>query len=134
MYDQAGAVGRVRYDKGDCEIAVQWFQRDVSGGDERRIFKLWAADEEASDPGPANKVYTFNSTQLRAINIEMRLLQPVGGVPLQQVRPSRAATQVALTKIRNIICRKQQLCATPPAQLWEISAGSEGLILTRCCA
>ena len=25
-------------DPGDLEIAVEWFQRDVSGGDERRIF------------------------------------------------------------------------------------------------
>ena len=41
----AGTTGRVRYDVGDCEIAVHWFQRDVSGGSERRTFKLWAADE-----------------------------------------------------------------------------------------
>ena len=30
--------GRVRYDVGDMEIEVQWYQRDISGGDERRIF------------------------------------------------------------------------------------------------
>ena len=34
-------------DPGDLEIAVEWFQRDVSGGDERRIFRAWAAHEES---------------------------------------------------------------------------------------
>ena len=62
----AGTTGRVRYDVGDCEIAVHWFQRDVSGGSERRTFKLWAADEEAADAGPVDgETYTFNSTELR---------------------------------------------------------------------
>ena len=75
---------------------------------------------------------TFNSTQLRAINIEM-LLPPVGGVPLQNVRPARAMAQAAMKKIRSIVCGKQAQCATPPAQLWEISAGSERLILGACC-
>ena len=46
MYKEPGSVdgtgGRVRYDKGDAEIAVTWLQRDVSGGDERRTFKVWA--------------------------------------------------------------------------------------------
>ena len=65
----AGTVGRARYDAGDCEIAVQWFQRDVSGGSERRTFKVWAADEEAGDAGPVDgETYTFNSTELRLIN------------------------------------------------------------------
>ena len=35
----AGTGGRVRYDPGDMEIQIEWFQRDASGGDERRIFK-----------------------------------------------------------------------------------------------
>ena len=35
-----GGVGRSeRYDKGDYKIKVEWFQRDISGGDERRIFR-----------------------------------------------------------------------------------------------
>ena len=75
------------------------------------------------------------TTATLAINIEMHLLPPVGGVPLQQVRqPVRANAQAAVAKIRSILQRKQQQCATPPEQLWEISAGSEGLILTKCCA
>ena len=79
------------------------------------------------------EAYTFNSTQLRAINIEMQLLPPVGGVPLQSVRPARAMAQAAMKKIRSIVCGKQAQCATPPAQLWEISAGSEQVILGACC-
>ena len=34
---------RVRYDKGDLEIEVKWLTRDVSGGDERRVFRNWVA-------------------------------------------------------------------------------------------
>ena len=61
----AGTAGRVRYDPGDCEIVVEWFQRDVSGGSERRTFKVWAADEEAGDAGLVEgETYTFNSTEL----------------------------------------------------------------------
>jgi hypothetical protein len=71
-----GVDRRERYDAGDLEIAVEWFERDASGGDERRTFKLWAADVEAGDAGPvAGKTYTFNSTELRMINVEMGLLE-----------------------------------------------------------
>ena len=126
------------YGKGDAEVEVEWFQRDMSGGDERRIFRRWAADAETGDAGPVEgEVYTFNSTQLRAIEgktgIEMQLQLPVGGVPLKQVQPARAVAQAAMKKIRNIVCRKQQQHATPPAQLWEIPAASERLILDICC-
>ena len=72
---------------------MEWFQRDISGGDERRIFKLWTADEEANDAGPvAGRTYTCNSTELRTIgdNIEMTWLPPVGGVPLNIVRRGEA--------------------------------------------
>ena len=113
----AGTGGRVRYDPGDMEIEVEWFDRDVSGGDERRIFKAWrpgadttpataaavgrggsggggrgrgggrrggrgaaeagAAAEGAAPEGPA--VLTFNSSELRMINVEMQLVAPLGG-------------------------------------------------------
>ena len=94
----AGTAGRVRYDVGDCEIAVHWFQRDVSGGSERRTFKLWATERRggAADAGPVDgETYTFNSTELRLINtpsasagaiqLEMRPLPGVGAVPLNIV-------------------------------------------------
>lgn len=90
----AGTGGRVRYDKGDAEIAVTWLQRDVSGGDERRTFKVWAADNtETGDDGPVEgETYSFNSTELRlihnpeagpgAVQLDMKLLPPVGNIPL----------------------------------------------------
>ena len=92
----------MRYDKGDAEIAVTWFQRDVSGGDERLTFKAWAADEGMGDAGPVEgKTYTFNSTELRliynqeagpnAIQLDMRLLPPVGAVPLNVVHVQHKA-------------------------------------------
>ena len=107
----AGTAGRVRYDVGDCEIAVHWFQRDVSGGSERRTFKLWAADEEAADAGPVDgETYTFNSTELRLINtpsasagaiqLEMRPLPGVGAVPLNIVQ--RASSRLATSPIRHV--------------------------------
>ena len=130
----AGRIGRVSYDAGDAEIAVEWFQRDVSGGEERRVFKAWEADEEAGDRGPEEgKVYTFNSTELRMLNVEMVLVPPVGGVPLATVRPGRGAAQKAREAIRGIVCRRQEVTALPPTQLWEITAGSERLILDWCC-
>ena len=45
VYEEPGTQGRVRYDKGDVEFEVQWYARDISGGDERRIFKLWKSTE-----------------------------------------------------------------------------------------
>ena len=134
VHEKAGTVGRVRYDAGDAEIAVEWFQRDISGGDERRIFRAWEADVEAGDSGPAEgAVYTFNSTELRMINVEMSLVGLVGGVPLAEVRPARRVAQRAREMIRGIVCRKQPVPALPPARLWEISTGSERRILDLCC-
>ena len=78
VHEVAGSVGRVRYDVGDMEIGVEWYERDISGGEERRIFRSRVA---ADDAGPVvGKVYSFNSTELRMINVEMQLVPPVGGV------------------------------------------------------
>eukprot|EP00966_Prymnesium_polylepis_P336562 7391637-Prymnesium_polylepis.1 len=52
VHEADGSVGRVRYSKGDLEITVEWYQRDISGGDERRIFKRWTRDPSTGDPGP----------------------------------------------------------------------------------
>ena len=129
----------MRFDAGDAEIAVEWYQRDISGGEERRIFKAWEAEEKAGDAGPEGKVYTFNSTELRMLHVEMVLVPPVGGVPLATVQPTavrrvaRGAAQKAREVISGLLCRKQPVAALPPAQLWEITAGSERLILDSCC-
>ena len=71
-----GTGGRLRFDPGDLEIEVEWLQRDVSGGDERRTFCKWeattanAAAGVVADPGPvAGQTYTFNSTELRAVSL-----------------------------------------------------------------
>ena len=70
-------------------MEVEWFERDISGGEERRIFKAWKGDEELGDAGPeAGKVYTFNSTELRMLHVEMVPVPPVGGVPLATVQPA----------------------------------------------
>mmetsp|Transcript_3312 Transcript_3312/g.8239 ORF Transcript_3312/g.8239 Transcript_3312/m.8239 type:complete len:726 (+) Transcript_3312:2193-4370(+) len=133
-----GSVGRVRYDAGDCEIAVQWFERDECGGDERRIFK---AEKHANGQ---LKLGTFNSTELRlislsdnvsapaAIHLEMQPLEPVGGVPLNIVRASPRLSNVPRPNYRvaHHVCTTR---ADPPNQLWEIiSVGSERAILDNC--
>ena len=154
-----------RYDPGDMEIEVEWFDRDVSGGDERRIFKAWrpgadttpaaaaavgrggsggggrgrgggrrggrgaaeagAAAEGAAPEGPA--VLTFNSSELRMINVEMQLVAPLGGGAALDV--VRRSGRVALQGISR---RVQTQRADPPDQLWEIPTGNERLILDRC--
>ena len=145
----AGTAGRVRYDVGDFEIPVEWFQRDISGGDERRTFKAWATNEATNDVGPvAGQTYTFNSTELRlistetsvpggAVQLEMRALPPIGGVALntiQQsaVRASSRLAQVVRPNYRNVVYRVQEQRADPPEQLWEISSGSERAVLDNC--
>jgi hypothetical protein len=99
---------------------------------------LWAADAEAGDAGPvAGNTYTCNSTELRAINdnVEMALLPPVGGAPLGVVRRGepRAAAGAARHNWQGMVRRVQEQHADPPEQLWEISTGSERLILDWCC-
>ena len=127
VWEAGGTNGRVRYDAGDLEIEVDWYCRDISGGDERRVFKNWE--------GVCGKSYSFNSTELRAINLEMQPLPPVGGVPLEVVRrqPSRAAAGRAMGHIRGILRCVRQEHADPPEQLWELSAASEGRVLLCCC-
>lgn len=153
VFDQAGSVagsgGRVRYDVGDCEIAVEWFQRDVSGGDERRTFRAWTADEKTKDPGPKEgHEYTFNSTELRlvssssssagsAVTLEMQALPLVGGVLLHTVRngatrSSKRTANQPRPNYKNVVYQVQQVRADPPEQMWEISAGSERVVLDNC--
>ena len=79
-----------------------WLQRDVSGGDERRTFRTWhatPADVEVgivADAGPvAGVVYTFNSTELRAVGLELEPVAPVGGAPLGVVARVRRAAASA---------------------------------------
>ena len=132
---EAGTIGRTRYDKGDAEIEVEWYHRDISGGDERRVFKRWARDEAAGDPGPEETTtYSFNSTQLRRIDVTMQPVQPVGGVPLEVVRVEaqpvrRSLRQAAAQFVRKVVYAARRQRATPPEQLWEIPAGEESLIL-----
>jgi len=138
VHTAPGSQGRMRFDAGDLEIEVEWFHRDISGGDERRVFKRWAADVEAGDEGPQEGTsYTFNSTELRALDLKMQPVPPVGGVPLevvrQEARPQRAAAQVAMQLVRNIVFSAHQQRAAPPEQLWEIPAGEENAILLHCC-
>lgn len=98
---------RTRYDAGDLEIEVEWMQRDVSGGDERRTFcnkweKTLAPDGEVVDPGPElGKTYTFNSTELRAVGLELTPVAPVGGAPLGVVARMRRMAAVACDTARN---------------------------------
>ena len=126
-HESGGTSGRVRYDAGDLEITVKWFCRDVSGGDERRVFKRWE--------GQPGNVYTFNSSELREIKLEMQILPPVGGVPLAVVRrqPSRATAAKALDRIKGLLRVVRGEHAAPPEELYELSAGSESRILMYCC-
>ena len=140
---EGGTNGRVRYDAGDAEITIEWYERDLSGGDERRIFRRREGAKEG-------EVYSFNSTELRAIHVPMQRLPPAGGVPLNVVcmeaRPRRAAAEQAdaqrfqqmannplRANPRNVLFAVHEQRALPPEQLWEIPPADENLILNHCC-
>jgi hypothetical protein len=143
-HEAAGTVAgtRLRYDKGDLEIEIEpWLTRDVSGGDERRVFRKWmATDAEAggvADPGPeAGRVYTVNSTELRAVDIALQPVGVVGGAPLGVVARERRHAAVACDARRRSLPGVAQLVhqviAALPRELWEISAADENLILSNC--
>ena len=149
-HDSAGSVGRMRYGPGDVEIAVEWFHRDEgAGGHERRVFKRWARNDALTppDPGPLEgKVYSFNSTELRAIHVAMQPMAGIDGAALNVVRrevlPARSSSRATRVPTRlgdyatgaqsGIAYRAHEQRAEPPEQLWEIPAGDEDLILRRC--
>jgi hypothetical protein len=144
MHEVGGSVAgtRMRYDKGDLEIEIEpWLTRDVSGGDERRIFRRWmATDAEAggvADPGPeAGRVYTVNSTELRAVDITLQPVGVVGGAPLGVVARERRQAAVACDARRRslpgVAQPVRQVMAALPRELWEVSAADENLILSNC--
>eukprot|EP00327_Prymnesium_parvum_P000927 CAMPEP_0182838076 /NCGR_PEP_ID=MMETSP0006_2-20121128/23096_1 /TAXON_ID=97485 /ORGANISM="Prymnesium parvum, Strain Texoma1" /LENGTH=208 /DNA_ID=CAMNT_0024967047 /DNA_START=353 /DNA_END=979 /DNA_ORIENTATION=- len=122
VHTERGTVGRNRYDAGDVEFAVQWYERDISGGDERRIFTQGMIKEKAD---------TFNSTELRAIHVPMQLIPPVGGVPLDVVAlrlPRRAASRCH-PHVRTALHAQH---AEPPNTRWEILSGDERHVLDWC--
>jgi hypothetical protein len=143
-HEVGGSVAgtRMRYDKGDLEIEIEpWLTRDVSGGDERRIFRRWmATDAEAggvADPGPeAGRVYTVNSTELRAVDITLQPVGVVGGAPLGVVARERRQAAVACDARRRslpgVAQPVRQVMAALPRELWEVSAADENLILSNC--
>jgi hypothetical protein len=134
---------RNRYTAGDLEIEIDpWMQRDVSGGDERRTFRSWEAtppDEAAgflADPGPlAGRVYTINSTELRAVGLKLEPVAPVGGAPLGVVARVRRAAAVAgdTRRLQGVTTAVHAEVAAPPLRaLWTISSADENLILGYC--
>lgn len=137
VYQRNGSVGRTHYGKGDAELSVTWYERDVSGGDERRTFKRWE--------GAAGEEYTFNSTELRllglaasgATRLDMKRLDSglSGGAALREVQrlPSkRGAAKSARERIAHVTKTVRTQRVAPPAELWEITAASESAILAGC--
>lgn len=73
------------------------------------------------------------------INVEMKHVLPVGGPPLDVVqresRPARIAAFEGIARRQNasgITYHAREQRAEPPAQLWEITEGSESRILLHC--
>ena len=136
---------RARFDPGDLEIEVEWLERDVSGGDERRTFRKWVATKADSqtgavaDPGPvAGETYTFNSTELRAVGLQLEPVGPVGGAPLgvvARVRPSRAAAaagNAARRRLPGVAQAVHEQVAPAPRELLVISTADKNVILANC--
>lgn len=137
-----GTGGRVRYDVGDLEVEVLWYERDVSGGDERRTFIARSDIQTDDEEAPPDRVkYTFNSSELRLIKVNMRPVEPLPGPQLQTIatRLARVRQQVerlgqyAPTHISGVVRAVHTQRATPPMQLWTIDSCDENLILGYCC-
>ena len=113
---------------GDCLIEVEWWDRHLSGGDERRIFTTWN--------GVAGQKYTFNSCDLRSIDVKMQPVDPIAGPPLnvvQQRAPSqRRAAQASREQIRNIAHVQRNPVAPPPEMKFEIPSAEENKVLLHC--
>ena len=139
--DVEGTGGRVRYDIGDLEVQVQWYTRDVSGGDERRTFQLWKPDLEAGGGGG----FSFNSVELRAVGLEASkegfrmdkegvIGDQVLGVVRRSVRAAAGRAQDAWrSNISGVARVMHEERAEPPATMWIIPAADENVILGYCC-
>ena len=72
------------------------------------------------------------------INVEMRLVPPLGGVPLgvvqNVVEPTRkrSAAAAAAQLIKNIVFSAKKKVAPPPEASWEIPSSNENVILKHC--
>ena len=115
----------------------------MSGGDERRTFRKWEATK--ADPttgavanlGPvAGKVYTFNSTELRAVGLTLEPVGPVGGAPLGVVarvrRAAAAAGDAARRRLPGVAQAVHPQLAPAPRELSVISPADENVILANC--
>lgn len=110
------------------EIEIEWFDRHISGGEDRRIFKR---ERHRSEDG-VEITHTFNSKELRAVDVKMQLVPPIGGVR-NESRPRRQSADAAAHSWRNILYAAHRQHAPHMDQLWEISEGEESYILDHCC-
>lgn len=125
---------------------MEWFERDISGGEERRIFRARTSEGNAVG-NTGQEQHTFNSTELRlicnpggtpgSIQLQMQPIAPMGGTELGIIqhlarRASGRLAQVTRPNYRNITYAVHQIRAEAPEQLWEISAASERVILDNC--
>ena len=132
----------LHYDAGDLEIEVEWMDRDGSGGDERRTFCVWerrvTPDGEVVDPGPEQgKTYTFNSTELRAVDLTLTPVPPVGGAPLGVVGRVRRGAAMACdaarrARLHGVVQAVHEVVAPAPRSLWTLSSADENVILYNC--
>jgi hypothetical protein len=129
----SGTGGRVRYDAGDMQIAVQWVDRtDVDS--ERRTFELWEPPRGAEAPA----TFSFNSSELRKVKVEMVSVPPVRAAMRVVARERRVAATVADASRRAnaaVVRRAVHATIAPlPAARWIIPVAEENIILDRCCS
>ena len=93
---------------------------------------------EPNPPGPVlGRVYTVNSTELRAVDLVLEPVGPVGGAPLGVVARVRRSAAVAGDAARRRLpgvaqALPQDVLAPPPRELWILSAADENVILSNC--
>lgn len=99
-----------------------------------------AADVAAginADDGPVEgKQYTFNSTELRAVSLQLEPVAAIGGAPLGVVarvrRAAAAAGDAARRRLPGVAQAVHEVVALPPRELSVIATADENLILGHC--
>jgi hypothetical protein len=86
--DGGGMLEATTFSKGDIALAVKWFDRHPSDP-EGMHFVEW---DSAASGNDADARFVLNSTEVRAVNVKLNPVPPVG-VPLVVGRARRSGVQ-----------------------------------------
>jgi hypothetical protein len=110
------------------EIEVEWLDRTADDSN-RRTFELWEA--------PAGlPTFTFNSTELRMVNVVLEVMRPPRQEPHVVARERRSAAVACDVRRRHssmVRRHVRKVTAPVPTRRWRIAEADENEILGHCC-